>query len=1167
MATFTITRNGATYDVTVPPERADSITESELLAMIDGGGAAPAGQQPANPDTSFGGALRYGAGEAARGLGATARVAGNVLDEQGLRNIGEGLSGVLPADPNYQPATPQFIEGIRNMDRRALDYFPRAVVESVPSLLLTRGAGRVAGVPGMVASGVGQSAGNIAETRAQNDGRTPDQVTGTDAAIGLVGGLGIGALEAFGVRGAASSVGQRMANFGLTGRTRELGRSAAREGVSEMPEQAVQQIAESAGTQAGLQMDPAEIIAAGPLGAGARGATGAPGAAVRGAVESGARLGAERAMGDMSPDVAESVVRLNRLLEDQSRLFRERTGTDAPPEELFNASRGQLEKDLRAFVTRATRAGWLDDRAGEATAMRELVETAVRHNRAMVAGVPTDEFSMGEGLGRIDGLQTAPAEFRNAMRALLTDLDQLSRASRKNRMTGPFERIGDTIGRAGAVVGGTALGGPAGAIAGIAMAVGGNPLGARVGASVGRQFDRLMGTRQPAIVLAREKAERIVRQAGAESGNTAQIRDELNRLLNDDRLAERARLGLPTDADTMAREAAKAAEKAAKREAERQRRETESKLKAEAVAAQQEVADRERAWQDYETRFRNQGASPEEVQRILDAQRRAENARKAADMKRAAQELDKQSPNNLDAVTKSQIAEYEAFRAQQERQARAEQARQEAEARKQRAEAARKAADEQRAALAAIEAQITASERAADAAAAARRAAERKVEQQRLRDLERDAERAAKEAIEAQKEAEAEAAKAVEKAAQAEAVKTAKRRARKKPAPTPEPEPPPQAPGTPQGPLPGRPAPPLPGLDETPSTASQTAPEGPTFQDPEGYRGDAPRTDSKGPLVGWMAGVRTVLASKGDAGITRQEMLDALDRAVERGGLEEDIASVYRARMERMPRDLFYEVVGEAAEARGVNLDAADVDAGTVAQTGRPGTGGPDYYRPDVRDPASWQGTADARQAHMRFYQERAVERGDYDLAELLARFSTNSERRLDVNERKVLARAVVNAGKTEDQKGLRRAAMAPWLNGESFGAADPPAPSPPPVQSPEGDGGSSGEGAAVEAAARRARGRPKGTGKNQRAAAEAAASEAQTAQDAELLRMDVTDARLREVEARFNAAAKTLRAKIMEGDDKASDALDRITEQLQLARRANAVWRREAIEKGSMSD
>jgi hypothetical protein len=329
-------------------------------------------------------------------------------------------------------------------------------------------------------------------------------------------------------------------------------------------------------------------------------------------------------------------------------------------------------------------------------------------------------------------------------------------------------------------------------------------------------------------------------------------------------------------------------------------------------------------------------------------------------------------------------------------------------------------------------------------------------------------------------------------------------------------------------------------------------------------------------MRGWMLYVRRAFESKGVPNVARQEMLAALDDAVDAGAIPEDLAEVYRTSMPTIRNsDYLDAILTRIAEARDVDLGASDVAAIRQDALDSEGTGQPQgqsFYRPDVQDPASWQGAADSRQAHVRFYSEQALAREDYAVATVLARLGTETERQFTPDERRVVARALVNAA-PEGAAGFRRAAMAPWLRGEAMDDAPDPTPpprrpaAPPPAPPPEPEADTTGTDAAIATATRRSRGRPKGTGKLQQAASAEAQAQADAAENARLVAMGVDAETLRQVEKRFNAVSQTLRAKIMEGDEKASDTLDRITEQLQLARRAHTAYRRDVIEKGSMSD
>jgi hypothetical protein len=182
------------------------------------------------------------------------------------------------------------------------------------------------------------------------------------------------------------------------------------------------------------------------------------------------------------------------------------------------------------------------------------------------------------------------------------------------------------------------------------------------------------------------------------------------------------------------------------------------------------------------------------------------------------------------------------------------------------------------------------------------------------------------------------------------------------------------------------------------------------------------------------------------------------------------------------------------------------------------------------------------------------------------------------------MARALINSA-PPGAEGFRRAAVAPWLKGDPLPAApeggnrpetQPPAgPASPTAADPAPD--TSGQAAAVETA--RKRGRPKGSGPKQKAAAEAAAAAAEEALGGDGMvsmgsngeRVPADDALVRRFTEAYARAAVGLRAKLMGADpdeaDKAEAQLQRLEAKLREIRAANKVWRRDVIERGSMSD
>lgn len=358
-ATFRVGHDGGTFDVRVPRSFL-TLPEAEQNALIAQHVAETSRTPPpaaAPEDRSYSGAVRQSARNLTTGLGATARVIGNATGNETARGIGETLNGAVTEDPNYRPATPDVVEAVRRADvRRALTNLPRAVVENAGSLgaTLLGGAagGAIAGPPGAVlgayASAGAQNFGQNVEDRATNNGEDPNAPS-TDALVG--GGLTTAAqagLEALGAvgRGARLITSPLTRPSGVVARAQSLARVAAREGGSEIADQTVQQIGTSLGTERGLDIDPAEALAAGLIGTGTRGGMGAPGVAARGGLESSVRIATDLTRGEMSPDEAASVERINRLL---SNRFDAQVGTrPVSQDDLLNGARTELDGGIRA---------------------------------------------------------------------------------------------------------------------------------------------------------------------------------------------------------------------------------------------------------------------------------------------------------------------------------------------------------------------------------------------------------------------------------------------------------------------------------------------------------------------------------------------------------------------------------------------------------------------------------------------------------------------------------------------------------------------------------------------------------------------------------------------------------------------------------------------------
>ncbi len=540
MAEFEVTRGSESYTVTVPDDQADGITPEALVAMIDRASAAPSAPrpvqlrvegipQPVRVDPSFRdlspeeqgrtvdqiraawdarqrptgvglSALQHGLRQGAQGVGATARVLGDALDNDWLRRQGNTLTDAVPEPRGYVPSSPALVQAIR--DGRfgdAAGHLPGAIAEAVPAMGATMAAGALGSavggpVGGLAAAGLASGAqtfGPVAEERAAHDGVAASDPENMLAAAGTTAASA--ALDAVGARGAGRAL---AAPRGVSGRVGAALHATRREGITEGAQQAVEQVGTSLGTRDGLQMDPAEIAAAAATGAGAGGMVRLPGAVVAGGADGASDALIPARWRDMDFDTAASVVRVNDLIERDHADVRWRTGEDMDLHDVARNARDRLATDLRGLIRGAERHDWLDQRdRQEGTTMRGLVEDAER---------PGNDIRLT--IHRLDELSHAPAIFRDQMRLLLTDLDTLSHTLRPDQQGGPLERAGRIAG-AGAGLAAGIHAGPVGTALAVLTAASGTSLGAHTGARVGRVADRVIGTGSPAVMRARKRAE------------------------------------------------------------------------------------------------------------------------------------------------------------------------------------------------------------------------------------------------------------------------------------------------------------------------------------------------------------------------------------------------------------------------------------------------------------------------------------------------------------------------------------------------------------------------------------------------------------------------------------------------------------------------------------
>ena len=210
--------------------------------------------------SEFSKALRFGIDQPTENVATTLRALG--FDAQA-----DALSGLVDAPENYESAAARFMnpegEGLLDFSYKDL---PLAVVEQAGQLggsLLSRfagaSAGSVAGPPGAIAGALigpglfeaAQIAGPVALERARNEGRTEPNWKDWSGAVTT--SVFSGLLNAYGVK----NIGKLNATvFG----------SGLREGVTEGLQGATEQIGSTGLTEAGLQIDPKQIIGEGLIG-------------------------------------------------------------------------------------------------------------------------------------------------------------------------------------------------------------------------------------------------------------------------------------------------------------------------------------------------------------------------------------------------------------------------------------------------------------------------------------------------------------------------------------------------------------------------------------------------------------------------------------------------------------------------------------------------------------------------------------------------------------------------------------------------------------------------------------------------------------------------------------------------------------------------------------
>lgn len=492
------------------PEAQKSAAEgaaSQLFPKQDAGQAPgqPNAQPPSAPqDGSYWNDVKGGAHDVMTGIGATAKVAGQIAGRHGYtgfasgaNSVGDWLNSNAPTDPEAGNTPGQRLaEDIRNRDlSKGVGDLGHAAartgIATAPGLAM--GAIPYAG-PALAGAYFGAtSAGNNAQTVAANNGH--QEVSDQDAlqslpatALDVVGG---------GVLGKAGRIASGVAN--------PVGRAAARVGIDAAAGagmSAGNQLGTSIGTDKGASVDLPSAAAAG-LSQGAVGGV-AAGRHLAGDV---VQAGANRMMAaGMEPpanlDQAASVSRVVSAVKDRVGQMDASTGRPMSEFQAANNLKSQYAVEIDQAIRQA-RANGLSP--GDASALRELANTARRHNNG-ISDDPSDLFRQIDGMDLpLDPQQT------QRLKENVSDLNALSQSSFLNKGVGPLQKAGNLLGKV-AGVGGAALSGNPLEIAASVM---GMPVEGKIGGAIGAVGDRMLGLSKPGVVFQNINAQKMLRQAQA----------------------------------------------------------------------------------------------------------------------------------------------------------------------------------------------------------------------------------------------------------------------------------------------------------------------------------------------------------------------------------------------------------------------------------------------------------------------------------------------------------------------------------------------------------------------------------------------------------------------------------------------------------------------------
>lgn len=499
--------------------------QHKIIEEISGRGASSKA-----PDTSFGSAVRYGIDAPLENLGKTA-------DALGYTGVGSTLKGLTEAPENYAPASDAFIaKGEKGFNWSEL---PRAVVEQGGNLagqVVTRAggaalgtavAGPVGGVVGAVAAPTAFSAlqtlGPVALERAKNNGREEPNAEDWQAAMATAGVSG--ALDTFGA-------GKLFKGGSLVQNT---GRELATEGVQNVTEQ----VGSSAGTDAGVQIDPETALGGAIIGGGTAGSAHVAGKVANAPVAVGQAIRDRGTKTDMeaNPEQEASYLRTQKLYEDRAAAaenFGSKNAQD--PDVIFKSVVDDLETNLKDIAASYREAGILD-KSGADT-LKTAISVAKRHNREP----GTDGDAVGYFDTEMDKVRNLGLDDQTTETVLnsLRDLNTASFSAFKKNKKGFFEGVGTKLGGMAAAGVGFSTAGPLGLGAGL--------VGTAVGKGTGRAIDRALGLQKPDVLRRAESRKRVADAMGLQVSDTVQGIKDVKASAQNKAETERVRIkGLEAD--------------------------------------------------------------------------------------------------------------------------------------------------------------------------------------------------------------------------------------------------------------------------------------------------------------------------------------------------------------------------------------------------------------------------------------------------------------------------------------------------------------------------------------------------------------------------------------------------------------------------------------------